>query len=535
MKKVLSILLCIAMTVSMAACGSNSGSSAASGTTGAASTGNNSASGASAAAGTPKKGGTLRYATNSTCTTPGYTPECTNNASLIFLTTAYESLTYYDESGKITGKLATKWETDSKEPSITWTLREGVKFADGTDFDGEAVKTNIEEYQKCNRNETKNVASCQVIDKKTIKMVLKKWNSATLESVGFFVYYMSPTALKDVNKLRSSSCGTGPFQVTKFESGVSVKYAANKSYWQEGKPYLDAVEIYTVNEPTTRASAFQAGEYDIVHMNDLTVAQKLMNNPDYVMETNKSGVGLVGTGLIPNSSDKSSPFADARVRQAMCYAIDAEALCKTFGYGLLKNTNQWAAPGAVTYSSDVKGYPYDVNKAKQLLTEAGYPNGFDTTLTTDAGNKDIFTAAANMLTEAGIRCTVNLVDEAAQVKLYSTGTWKGIMGHFHAISPDLGLYMGRHLDKDGAFYAAGIQHPDEAMDLLNKIRIAPTEKEKVDLEHQMQSLAYDKLALFGKPIFIQNEPIVKYKYVMDDGRSVYHVGTWNIENCWLNK
>jgi peptide/nickel transport system substrate-binding protein len=63
----------------------------------------------------------------------------------------------------------------------------------------------------------------------------------------------------------------------------------------------------------------------------------------------------------------------------------------------------------------------------------------------------------------------------------------------------------------------------------------PTEKEKVDLEHQMQSLAYDKLALFGKPIFIQNEPIVKYKYVMDDGRSVYHVGTWNIENCWLNK
>ena len=533
MKKLLSTVLCAALMLSMAACGNSGSNSSAS--SGAASSVGSTGTAASATAGEPKKGGVLRYATNSSCTTPGYTPECTNNASLIFLTTAYESLTYYDESGKIVGKLATSWETDPKEPSITWHLRTGVKFADGTDFNAEAVKTNIEEYQKCNRNETKNVASCKVIDDHTVKMVLKSWNSSTLESVGFFVYYMSPTALKDVNKLRNSSCGTGAFQVTSFQSGVSVKYAANKNYWQKGKPYLDGVEIYTVNEPTTRASAFQAGEYDIVHMNDLTVSQQLIKNTSYVMESNKSGQGLVGTGLIPNSSDPNSPFAKPEVRQAMCYAIDADALCKTFGYGMLKTTNQWAAPGAITYSKDVKGYPYDVTKAKQLLAQAGYPNGFDTTVTTDPGNKDIFTAAANMLTEAGIRCTVNLVDESTQVKLYSTGTWKGIMGHFHAISPDLGLYMGRHLDKDGAFYAAGIQHPQDALDLLQKIRIAPSDTEKVDLEHQMQSLIYDKLALFGKPIFIQNEPIFKYKYVMDDGRGVDHVGTWNIENCWLNK
>jgi len=98
-------------------------------------------------------------------------------------------------------------------------------------------------------------------------------------------------------------------------------------------------------------------------MNDLTVAQKLMNNTEYLLESNKSGVGLVGTGLIPNSSDKSSPFADVRVRQAMSYAIDAEALSKTFGYGMLKVTNQWASPSAVTYSKDVKGYHFDLAKA----------------------------------------------------------------------------------------------------------------------------------------------------------------------------
>jgi ABC-type oligopeptide transport system substrate-binding subunit len=198
----------------------------------------------------------------------------------------------------------------------------------------------------------------------------------------------------------------------------------------------------------------------------------------------------------------------------MCYAIDSEALCKAFGYGMLKTTNQWAAPNAITYSKDVKGYPYNPTKAKQLLAQAGYPNGFDTAITTDPGNKDIFTAAANMLTEAGIRCTINLVDES---------------------TPDLGLYMGRHLDKDGAFYAAGIQHPQDALNLLEKIRTAPTETKKEELEYQMQALIYDHYALFGKPLFIQNEPVFKYQYVIDDGRGEDQVSAWNVENCWLNK
>ena len=224
---------------------------------------------------TPKYGGRLRYASHAVTSTPGYTPENTNNASLIYLTTAYESLISYNEDGSFKGVLATDWETDPNEPSITWTLRDGVQFADGTPFNADAVKTNIEEYQKKQRNETKNVASCEVIDDTHIKMVLNKWNTSTLESVGFFVYYMSPEALKDVDTLRNSSCGTGPFQVTEFNPGVSVKYAKNEKYWQEGKPYLDGVEIYIVDEPTTRASAFEAGEYDLIRMNNLTVAQEI--------------------------------------------------------------------------------------------------------------------------------------------------------------------------------------------------------------------------------------------------------------------
>ena len=140
-----------------------------------------------------------------------------------------------------------------------------------------------------------------------------------------------------------------------------------------------------------------------------------------------------------------------------------------------------------------------------------------------------------MLSEVGIRCEVNLVDESTNNALYASGDWDGIMGHFHAISPDLGLYMGRHLDVDGAYYAKGILHPDEAMDMLSKIRTATTDEEKIDLEHQMQVLIYDDLALFGKPLFVQCEPMFKHSYVHDDGFTVYHQSTSNLENCWLDK
>lgn len=488
-------------------------------------------------AGEPVYGGTMRYASHNTVSTPGYTPECTNNASLIYLNTAYESLIYYDESGAIIPRLATEWETDAEEPSITWTLREGVQFADGTDFNAEAVKRNIEEYQKCERNETANVASCEVINDNTIKMVLNSWNSSTLESVGFFVYYMSPAALEDVDTLRNSSCGTGAFQVSEFNSGVSVKYTKNENYWQEGKPYLDGVEMYIVDEPTTRSSAFEAGEYDMILMNNLTVANDLINTGKYVLERNKSGQGLVMTGLIPNSVNEG-PFQDPVVRRAMCYAIDTQALSDAFGYGMLQTLDEWAAPGAPTYDDSLTTMTYNPEKAKELLAEAGYPDGFTTTLTTDTGNKDYFTAAANMLEEVGIHCEINLVDESAQVNLYSTGTWDGIMGHFASIAPDLGLYMGRHLDTDGAFYAKGIQHPDDHMALLEEIRVAPTEEDKIAKQFEMQKLIYDSetgSALFGKPLYVQFEPIIKYDYVKGDNRSVDHVGTWSIENCWLDK
>ena len=88
-------------------------------------------------------------------------------------------------------------------------------------------------------------------------------NSSTLESVGFFVYYMSPKALENPSSLDAATCGTGPFQLSEFENNAYAIYTKNENYWKEGLPYLDSVEVTLVTESSTANTAFQANEYDM--------------------------------------------------------------------------------------------------------------------------------------------------------------------------------------------------------------------------------------------------------------------------------
>ena len=376
------------LALGLAACG---GSDAASGSTA------SSAASGTAPAGGPKMGGTLRLCYNSLIASPGYTPRASANADLFYLTLSYENLFTYDTEGTLVPKLATAWEVDAEEPSITWTLREGVNFADGEPFNAEAVKRNIEEYQVNNRTEVANIAECQVID---------------------------------------------------------------------------------------------------------------------------------------------SPWADAKVRRAMCYAIDCDALNAAFLMGAAELTDQWAVPGSVTYNDNINHYTYDPERAKELLAEAGYADGFDTKITTVSAYSDMFTAVANMLAEVGIRCEIQQVDGATQNQIYADGTWEGLMPHYATVSPDLGLYMGRHLDANGAYYAKGIQHPDKEMQLLEEIRYCMDPDQKHELEKQLQAAIYDAetgSCLFGRPLYVNTSSMYKYNYVTDDHATEAFVSAWDLSTCWLNR
>lgn len=521
-----------AAALGLAACGGSSSS-----TTTSTSAGSSAAS--AVATGEPKYGGTLRLCYNNPIATPGYTPRASGNASIYYLTLAYENLITYDNEGNMVPKLATEWVVEAEEPSITWTLREGVQFADGEPFNAEAVKRNIEEYQANNRTEVANIAECQIIDDTHIKMIMAEPNSSTLASVGFFVFYMSPKALEDVSSLDTATCGTGPFQLTEFENNAYSIYSKNENYWQEGLPYLDSVQITVVTEASTGCTAFRANEYDMfwTGTSSVTTMQELQNDGIYVEETNENGMGVETMGLIPNSA-ADSPWADAAVRRAMCYAIDCDAINAAFLGGQATMTDQWAVPGSVTYNDNLTHFKYDPERAKEILAEAGYADGFSTTLVTVSGYADMLTAVANMLDAVGIHCEIQQVDAATQTQLFKDGTWEGIMCHYATVSPDLGLYMGRHLDYNGAYYAKGIQHPDTEMELLDEIRHCMDEDEKHALEKELQAAIYDAetgSCLFGRPLYVSKLVMFKYDYVIDDHAAEAFTASWDLSACWLNK
>ncbi|MDO4284144.1 MAG: ABC transporter substrate-binding protein [Eubacteriales bacterium] len=486
-----------------------------------------------------KTGGVLKLGTAQSPSVVGYTPEITNNSFIEYLRCAYESLLYYDEDGNIIGQLASEWEADAENATLLFTLADGVTFSDGTAFNAEAVKWNIEKYQEAGRSEVNNVDSVDVIDEKTVQINLKEWNSSSLELVGFFIYYMSPTAYEEqgVEWLRSNSCGTGPFVVSGFEQGVSVSYTKNENYHVEGQPYLDGVEFTIYADATTLENSLRAGEIDVVTYADVDLWNNVQNDSNYTVDRNANGQGVESVGLIPSSADESDPFYDARVRQAFCYAVDWDTLVSSLSYGLYERTNQWAAPGSVTYNPNVVGYSYDPEKAKELLAEAGYADGFTTTLYVPGSTGFYANAAAVVsasLAEVGITANIETVDAAKGNDIMSNG-WTGLYWHFASIGPDLGLYMGRHLDVDGAYYAKGIQHPDDCLDLLAQIRVATNDEEKIALEWELQEKIYDEYALFGEPLFVNSAVWIRSTDVKGGQFAVVHAATWSPATCWLDR
>ena len=148
-------------------------------------------------------------------------------------------------------------------------------------------------------------------------------------------------------------------------------------------PYLDGNEVYYIQDPLTRAAAFLSGYGQVISSADAKTAYD-MAAKGYEVVNRVTGYSV----LLPDSTHSDSPLSNPKVRQAIEYAIDKASIAKTLGYGYTDAATQATVPNGMAYNKDIQGRPYDPAKAKQLLTEAGYPNGFATTITPDPQTYD---------------------------------------------------------------------------------------------------------------------------------------------------
>ncbi|MFJ3895824.1 ABC transporter substrate-binding protein [Streptomyces sp. NPDC090083] len=289
------------------------------------------------------------------------------------LALVYASLTRTDATGKAVPDLAKSWEYNAKGDQITFHLRPGLKFSDGTTVDAAAVKAAIVRAQKQKNSALfGDLTSIRSVDANGLDAVLhlSQVDYQIPQLLGERVLQIaSPKAAASPTKLDQSPVGAGPFTVTQLVPGTKVLLKKNPDYWDAKNIHIDNVELTSAPDAATVVSGLQTGVYNFADI-----------APSQAEAAKKAGLDVfVQPGFNANNISlnvNKAPFDNAKVVDAVRYAINRQEFVDklTFGYG--SATNQPFPKGYVAYDpQSANDYAYDPAKAKQLLSEAGYKSG----------------------------------------------------------------------------------------------------------------------------------------------------------------
>jgi peptide/nickel transport system substrate-binding protein len=433
---------------------------------------------------------------------------------------------------------------DATAKTITVTLKKGIKFHDGTDFDAKACKWNIDKFVAAKRAELPGVTAVDVVDDSTVRITLANWDNTAVIGMAYFAGpQISPTAWQkggSTDKERddwavNNPVGTGPFQFVSRQKDVKQVYKKFADYWQKGKPYLDGIEWNFIVDPIVASASFKAKEVDVIWSLTPLVARDLKASGINITEL-KTGMGLVMTGIMPNSALPDSPFTKLQARQAISYALDTKAIQDTQYFGFATATQQWGVPGGYWANPNFKGYPFNPDKAKQLVTEAGFPNGIKTKLLVNntPENVAVATAIQGMLAKANIAAELDVADNARYRQLTSQTNFEGLCLASYRADSDLALVMPRNLSASGTIMTKSIMHPDKIEKMLVEAKQAPDEQAKRAKIWELQQVTFEEFSIFS-PMLVLSGLAAKQPYVRGDGMMEVELTQWTPEDAWLDK
>jgi len=491
-------------------------------------------SASSPAAGPQQYGGVLRLIiTNSSSFIGDPTLILTDSNSMMGAIPDLEALVFSDNSGQIQPVLATSWTVAQDGKSITFNLRKGVKFHDGTDFNAAAAKWNLDRYMAANPGNVPLWAGIDALDDYTIKLNLKSFQNTLLNGLeGTAGMMVSPTAAQKngLDWMKTNEAGTGPFKLAGFSRDVSQDYVRFDDYWG-GKAFLDGIKFNVIKDSNTARMALESGAADVFLSQTDAITADLVKK-GYILE-NRPGPMM---SVMPDSKHENSPFAKLAVRQAISYAIDRDGIAKTLGYGYWEVVTQSAAAyqfGRIDNSQ--VPYKYDPAKAKQLLASAGYPNGFATTIIgSNTFGKDPILALQGNLKDAGITLTINMVESASWNNSVVKG-WDGLLwGALGATDTNYSAFLERYFAATASRFPV-LAKPAELGDLITKSLTTPDYATEKALCQQTVKLMVDDCTTI--PVYITPANYLLAKNVHDTkfsnlGGSGFR---WSPKTAWLSK
>ncbi|UYP06094.1 MULTISPECIES: nickel ABC transporter substrate-binding protein [Priestia] len=307
-------------------------------------------------------------------------PHVYNPSQLFAQSMVYEPLVSYQAGGKIKPNLARSWEISEDGKVYTFHLREGVKFSDGTDFNAEIVKKNFdtilnnEELHSWLGFITK-IAQTEVVDKNTFKLTLTEPYYPTIQELAVVrpVRFLGEAGFPkdgDTSKGIVKPVGTGPWILEKYKADEYAIYKRNENYWGE-IPKVEKIKVKVIPDAETRVLAFEKGDLDMIYgegVVSLDTFKQLKSTGKYETRVSEP---IATRQLVMNT--KTEQLSDERVRQALHYGFNKEALVKGVTSGLEEKADH-ILPTNLPYTKDidVKLVKYNVEKAKALLDKAGW-------------------------------------------------------------------------------------------------------------------------------------------------------------------
>jgi peptide/nickel transport system substrate-binding protein len=324
----------------------------------------------------------------------------------------YDTLLKADPTGKILPNLATDWSYNADNTVLTMTLRSDVTFSDGTKFDASAAAQNLTRFQagaSPNKSFLASMKDATATDATHLVITLTDSDPALLNYLTQNAGYQESPAAFTSPDIKTNPIGSGPYILDTANTvvGSSYKFTKNPKYWDPSSVHYDNLVLNVLGDPTSMLNAVKGGQLN---------GAKLINN-DALDQITAAGYTLnaweqdwQGLLLLDRDGTMNPALKDVRVRQAMNYAFDTAGLLKALGKGHGTVTTQIFPASSAGYDPALDSrYPYDKDKAKQLLADAGYPDGFTLDMpSTTRVSPATFTLLTQQLKDIGI--TVNVTD-----------------------------------------------------------------------------------------------------------------------------